>query len=219
MEKITELRPQQTPSGNRIVGNAVAGAASHVTFRADQCVAEFGEGAQLHGGIQFLQPGGTVRIGAGSVIRGGIMVGRNSTVIIGERLAVTGALEIVTEDGVTVTIGDDCLFARNVSLRAYDNHPIYDIESGERINTSRPVTIGDHVWLGAGVNVLGGGIVGSGSVVGVNSVVTASRPVPEHCIAVGTPARVTREGIAWMKPGNPPADRLPDHLMRRRTPS
>lgn len=53
------------------------------------------------------------------------------------------------------------------------------------------ITIGEDVWLGAGVIVLDGASVGNGTIVGAGSVVTQS--LPEYCIAVGTPAKKTKD--------------------------
>lgn len=51
-----------------------------------------------------------------------------------------------------------------------------------------PTRIGQDVWLGAGVKVLGGVTIGDGCVVGAGAVVT--QDLPPHSISVGVPARV-----------------------------
>jgi acetyltransferase-like isoleucine patch superfamily enzyme len=53
------------------------------------------------------------------------------------------------------------------------------------------IVIGEDVWLGAGVIVLDGASVGQGTIVGAGSVVTQS--LPEYCIAVGIPAKKTKD--------------------------
>lgn len=55
---------------------------------------------------------------------------------------------------------------------------------------SKPVRIGDRVWLGEQVCVLPGVSIGDGAIVGAGSVVT--RDIPRNSIAVGNPARVIR---------------------------
>lgn len=52
----------------------------------------------------------------------------------------------------------------------------------------RAVVIEDDVWLGAGVTVLPGRVIGTGSIVGAGSVVT--RDVPAWSVVGGNPARV-----------------------------
>ena len=53
---------------------------------------------------------------------------------------------------------------------------------------SKPVTIEDDVWIGAGVRVMDGVRIGRGSVIGAGAVVTKS--IPPNSVAVGMPARV-----------------------------
>ena len=52
---------------------------------------------------------------------------------------------------------------------------------------SRPLTIGDSVWLGAKATVVGGINIGDRAVVGANAVVT--KDLPGHATYVGAPAR------------------------------
>ncbi|RLM32799.1 DapH/DapD/GlmU-related protein [Haloarcula sp. Atlit-120R] len=55
--------------------------------------------------------------------------------------------------------------------------------------------IGDNVWIGQGVTVLKGVSIGDGSVIGASSVV--SKDIPPQSLAVGQPANVVREDVAW----------------------
>lgn len=56
---------------------------------------------------------------------------------------------------------------------------------------ARPITIGSHVWIGGGVQILPGVKIGSNVVIGSGSVVT--KDIPDGVIAVGNPCRVIRK--------------------------
>jgi hypothetical protein len=90
------------------------------------------------------------------------------------------------------------MIAADVQLRCDDGHPIFDVRTGKRVNVSRSISVGDHVWLGLRSVVLGGVEIGSGSVVGVGSIVT--RDVPNNVVAAGSPAKPVRRDIAWERP-------------------
>lgn len=53
-----------------------------------------------------------------------------------------------------------------------------------------PITVGDNVWIGAGVLVMPGVTIGSNVVIGGGSVVVGD--IPSNVVAVGNPCRVLR---------------------------
>ena len=57
--------------------------------------------------------------------------------------------------------------------------------------TSKPITIGNGVWLGASVTVIGGVTIGDGSVIAAGAVVTAD--IPAGVVAGGVPCKVIRQ--------------------------
>ena len=204
-----EITDYSDDRGNRIIGTpAVVQPQTQVVFGSDNCTVRFGEDVNWMTHIYFNDEGGTVEVDDGAQCIGQLELGRDCTVRIGKRLNVTGNFSVVTEDGCTVEVGDNCLFADKATIRAYDHHPIFDLDTRERINFARDVSIGSDVWLGYGVQLMGGARVGHGSVVGTMSIVTASNPIGDHCLAVGQPATVKRERIAWAKNGRPPASRM-----------
>lgn len=93
-------------------------------------------------------------------------------------------------DANTITIGDHVLIGPRVGLYTA-NHAI---DAGERIAGgcyARPIVIGDGVWVGGNVDIMGGVAIGENSIIGAGSVVTKS--IPSNVIAAGTPCRVIRE--------------------------
>ncbi len=88
-----------------------------------------------------------------------------------------------------ITIGDDVQIGPNVQLLTA-THPIEPGPRREKWEGSRPITIGDNVWLGGGVIICPGVTIGENTVVGAGAVVT--RDLPPNVVAVGNPARVIR---------------------------
>ena len=96
-----------------------------------------------------------------------------------------------------VRIGKDCMLSWDIDFFQNANHPVFNLETGNRINVSKIIFVGDHVWIGKGVGLLAGAQIGSGSVVGYRSVV--SKRYPENCTIVGSPGKVIRENICWKR--------------------
>lgn len=93
-------------------------------------------------------------------------------------------------DGNTITIADNVLFGPRVGLYTA-NHAI---DAEERVAGgcyARPITIGNNVWVGANVDIMGGVTIGNNSIIGAGSVITKS--IPENVIAAGVPCKVIRE--------------------------
>ena len=93
-------------------------------------------------------------------------------------------------DGNYVRIGDNVWIAPNVGIYAA-GHPLDRDERVAGLEYAFPVTIGDNVWIGGGVSIIGGVTIGKDSVIGAGSVVT--RDIPEGVVAVGNPCRVIRK--------------------------
>jgi len=90
-----------------------------------------------------------------------------------------------------IEIGANVMIAPNCAFYPYD----HGIAPGQFImeqplRSKGGITVGDDVWIGFGVIVLGGVRIGNGAVIGAGSVVT--RDVPEGAVAVGSPARVVK---------------------------
>lgn len=106
---------------------------------------------------------------------------------------------------VSVSIGDDCIFGRDVYISDTNEHPL---DAGIRREQTRaylaggilpdrytaaaaPVRIGDGVWVGERAFILKGVTVGDGAVVAAGSVVT--KDVAAGTIVAGNPARLVKQ--------------------------
>lgn len=97
--------------------------------------------------------------------------------------------DCVMLDGAEITIGDNVLLGPRVGIYTA-NHAIDPAERVAGGCYARPVSIGNRVWIGGGVQINQGVSIGDDSIVGAGSVVT--RDIPAGVIAAGVPCKVLR---------------------------
>ena len=110
-----------------------------------------------------------------------------SNIHIGSNFYANHNLSIL--DGGRVTIGDYVYIAPNVVITTA-GHAIDQEQRDKGYEIALPITIGNHVWLGANVTILPGITIGDNVVIGGGSVVT--KDIPSNVIAVGNPCKVLR---------------------------
>ncbi|GAA3309661.1 sugar O-acetyltransferase [Streptomyces cinereospinus] len=120
-------------------------------------------------------------------VRPPLHVDYGSNIAIGARTFVNYHLTAL--DVAAITIGEDCQIGPNVQLLT-PTHPLEPGPRRDKLETARPITIGNNVWLGGGAIVLPGVTVGDDCVIGAGAVVT--KDVPAGVVAVGNPARQVR---------------------------
>lgn len=96
---------------------------------------------------------------------------------------------LVILDCAAVTFGDHVFVAPNCGFYTA-GHPIDATRRELGLEYAYPITVGDHVWIGGGVQVMPGVTIGSNVVIGGGSVVV--RDIPSDSVAVGNPCRVIR---------------------------
>lgn len=90
-----------------------------------------------------------------------------------------------------IEIGEDVIFGPGVILRDSDSHQIVGT------NSTSPIIIGDHVWVGTRAIILKGVTIGNGAIIAAGTVVT--KDVPNNCLVAGNPARIIKDNIVWEK--------------------
>jgi len=124
--------------------------------------------------------------------------GNNICISIGEGSTFTRMCNFTAqEDNMQIEVGKDCMFSNTIVVRTSDSHPIYQMETGHRINQPKSVVIGDHVWIAPNAKIMKGAIIGEGSVIGSDTMV--NKMIPSNCLAVGTPAKIVKENIHWTR--------------------
>lgn len=88
-----------------------------------------------------------------------------------------------------IQIGNDVVISAGVTIRDSDNHSI----NGKKF--TKPVIIGDHVWIGINATILKGVKIGNGSVVAAGAVV--NKDVAENTLVGGIPAKEIKKNIFW----------------------
>ncbi|MFN3166886.1 MAG: sugar O-acetyltransferase [Phycisphaeraceae bacterium] len=127
-------------------------------------------------------------VGPGTVVRPPLRCDYGYQTTIGARCFANWGL--ICLDVARITIGDDVQMGPNVQLLTA-THPIAPGPRRDKWEGAKPITLGDNVWLGGGVIVCPGVTIGDNTVVGAGAVVT--KDLPANVVAVGNPARVTRE--------------------------
>lgn len=133
---------------------------------------------------------GTIQLAARSRLEQGVILEAWGGVISIAEDVFIGPYTVIYGHG-GVSIGKDSLIAMHCRILS-SNHTIPGRDRRIRWEPDvlLPTTIGEDVWLGAGVTVLGGVTIGDGCVVGAGAVVTED--LPPYAIAVGVPAKIIR---------------------------
>lgn len=128
----------------------------------------------------------------------GITMYNNSVLFIDENASMNGRLNIILSEEQNMIIGKDCLFSWGIWFRVADPHLIYDVVDKNRINLSKGIFLGDHVWVGQDAMILKGTHIGSGSIIGAKSLVSHKK-IPSNTIWGGNPAKQIKEGVFFNK--------------------
>lgn len=112
-------------------------------------------------------------------------------------VTICGQTNIAVIEGRKVVIGEDCLFSSQIQIRTGDSHSILDQKTGARINPSKDIEIGKHVWIGNDVKILKGVKVGEHSIIGTGAILSGGN-YPSHSVIGGIGhGKVLKTGIDW----------------------
>ncbi|MFG6149574.1 sugar O-acetyltransferase [Halobacillus sp. B23F22_1] len=93
-------------------------------------------------------------------------------------------------DVCPIMIGDRVMFGPNAQVYTA-THPLSKEERATGLESAKPITIGDDVWVGGSAVINPGVKIGNGAVIGAGAVVT--KDVPSNVFVGGNPARIIKE--------------------------
>lgn len=90
-----------------------------------------------------------------------------------------------------IKIGKQVAISHDVTIMDSDAHTI----NYEDYQITKPIVIGDNVWIGSRALIMKGVNVGDGAIIAAGSVVT--KDVPANSMVAGVPAKVIKENVQW----------------------
>ena len=127
----------------------------------------------------------------------GMYQGASIYIAPGAKMVVNGSSFINTNTVINcfsyIEIGSHTFISDDVRIQDSDNH--YVISNGRKQDNTKPIIIGNHVWIGKNVLILKGVHIGNGAIIAAGSVVI--RDVPENSLVAGNPAVVKKTNIKW----------------------
>ena len=70
-------------------------------------------------------------------------------------------------------------------------HPLSPKGRRVKMANSKPITIGNDVWIGGNCTILPGVTIGNNVIIAAGAVVT--KDIPDNCVAAGVPAKVIKQ--------------------------
>ena len=131
----------------------------------------------------FGEPGRGIQVGAGCAIAADVFM--HGPITLGRDVSVNARASL---DGGAkgIRIGDGTRIASGVAIYAFDHGLAPDRPIKDQPVTSRGITIGADVWIGANAGITDGVTIGDHAVVAMGAIVT--RDVPPWTLVAGVPA-------------------------------
>ena len=130
------------------------------------------------------------KVGKSFLIEQPFMCDYGYNIEIGENFCSSHNLLIL--DPAKVKFGDNVFVGPNCSFYT-SCHPIESDLRNMGLSSARPIEVGNNVWFGGNVVVLGGVKIGDNAVIGAGSIV--KEDIPANSVAVGNPCKVVKETV------------------------
>ena len=134
-----------------------------------------------------------------------IMVSNHGIIEFGDQTHFNSGVMISSNSHVC--FGDGVRSGWNCTIIDWDGHNIIDMNTKNIINPPRPISIGEHTWIGSHATILKGVNLAHHSIIPYGSIVTKSNNDP-YTVYGGTPCRVIKKNVMrsdkyeeWIKNG------------------
>lgn len=96
-----------------------------------------------------------------------------------------------------ISLGNNVHISNNVTFVTHDGGTLLYRRIQPDLEITKPITIGDDVYIGVNSTILPGVRIGNNVIIGACSVVT--RDIPDNSVAVGNPARVIKSADEYFR--------------------
>jgi acetyltransferase-like isoleucine patch superfamily enzyme len=130
--------------------------------------------------------------------------GYGCSIRIGDKTSIQSAVLTCSELETSIDIGEDSMISTMVVFSTGDGHPLFKLDTFERVNLAKRIVTGKHVFFTANARLMKGAQIGDNCVVGYGTIVRepiideSGRLVCNALIA-GTPAQIRRTGVTWSR--------------------
>lgn len=146
----------------------------------------------------------------GSTRQSNLRMDKNSILEIRKFFSVYYGADIILFEGAKLKLGSG-FFNSNIKIRCHErieigedvaiSHDVTIMDSDaheglwDGYEKTKPIKIGNHVWIGTRVIILKGVTIGDNAIIAAGSVVT--KDIPNNTIVAGVPAKVIKTNINW----------------------
>ena len=124
-----------------------------------------------------------------------VQIFQDSVIFIGKDNVLSAPVSMDVQEHQNLIIGDECIIGSNTTFKTSDGHIIYDANSKNRINHSKSICVGDHVWLGYQSYICKGTVIGSGAIIDNNSYVSSNSIISSNNLYSGNPLHLVKEDV------------------------
>ena len=183
-------------NGNVIYGDLSKQVNLKYEFKGNNNIVFFAGGSS---NVNIIFPGnnGLVFIGKGIWFGSGSIRVPNSGMCFMDDASSFGGTHFRVLEAKNIIVGRRILVSWNTWLSTCDHHLIMDSQTNDRINFSKSIYIGDHVWCGQDTAISKGSFVASGAVIGAKSL--ATKLYFSNTVNAGNPAKELKNNIFWLE--------------------